>query len=498
MFNYFKRFLVFFLFLFLLQPMYGMQKNNNENVFPKNTLLKAIGIISNVIQAPFAYLYKKLHTATSQEKKIIENFKKYSPIADEAHNKCAHEEAVKFAPLMTIFPYIYMQQKQQNQNEKDATTNNSNNANSIDLYQISLNKYKEQRLLTEKFHNALENARESNFSDKTCNALNSCLEQNIDVNAKDHRGRISLHNMLEILYVNPKKFDEQLFGKLLGNGADANAKDKEGVSPLWVALWTEKKARENKKATSVHKAVLNLLVDSGADVNEKSAGKAPLLWVIDSKNIELIRKFSAAGANLSDINDLGEDAIVVMLKATQNQPLRSKLLGVSTLIVYPKFNETEDARFKEFLLVLQKRGIPPEMSCLLLSYWPECHFSDTQIRGLLGKNFENFSVINQTKNRVKQVNEILQDPEHQNVCAALVPQSINHNEGNELLRSLVLNNDRLNKDFNEFIKNPNPVSSTNLASEVYNNLLLQKKACKSCQKTSKPQNSKFKSLIAEN
>ena len=134
-----------------------------------------------------------------------------------------------------------------------------------------------------------------------------------NVNAKDVGGRTPL---LSAIRNGHKEVAELLVIK----GADVNAKDDDGLSPLWSALKVGKKE------------IAKLLITKGANVNEKDElGETPLDWVIRTRQKEiadlLIKHSGKTGEELKLADQLAQ------LLADQLDPLKDKLDKLSGLIL---------------------------------------------------------------------------------------------------------------------------------------------------------------------
>ena len=87
---------------------------------------------------------------------------------------------------------------------------------------------------------------------------------------------------------------------LIENGADIEAKDKKGYTPLFIAV-------ENQKPD-----IVKLLIEKGANVKIKTKFLVTLLIIASKKgNIDIIKMLVQAGADLNDIDKNNETALSV-------------------------------------------------------------------------------------------------------------------------------------------------------------------------------------------
>ena len=101
------------------------------------------------------------------------------------------------------------------------------------------------------------------------------IENGADVNAKDNSGNTPLHAASYIKYV-----DFSLYELLIQHGADVNAKNNSGDTPLHLVL---------RKSTDHNKSIDRFLIEHGADFNIKNNnGETPLDIAIKSYNQEII------------------------------------------------------------------------------------------------------------------------------------------------------------------------------------------------------------------
>ena len=108
-----------------------------------------------------------------------------------------------------------------------------------------------------------------------------------DVNAKNDKGWTPL---LGSTYHNNSEISQLL----IMNGADVNAKDNDGQTPLRIAI-------QNKNTE-----IIELLIKNGADVNPKiNNGNTPLLWSISKNNTEISKLMMDKGADVNATDAAG-------------------------------------------------------------------------------------------------------------------------------------------------------------------------------------------------
>ena len=115
--------------------------------------------------------------------------------------------------------------------------------------------------------------------------LQYLVDQGADVNAKDNMGRTPLHDKAAY------DADFDMMKCLVENGADVNAKTDKNATPLHFAA-------DNGYHSSIH--FLGLLIENGADVNVKTSdGRIPLDVAFTEEKKEILR--NAGGKRAAEL-----------------------------------------------------------------------------------------------------------------------------------------------------------------------------------------------------
>jgi ankyrin repeat protein len=131
------------------------------------------------------------------------------------------------------------------------------------------------------------------------------VDAGADVNAKNRRGSTPLHWAID---------DEAKVRLLLSRGASVNAKQVEGRTPLYQAA-----------SLGNGFAIVRLLLNQGADSNlAMSNGRTPLMAAAARGDVEVMRALMDAKASVDTRNGAGETALI--LAATDGNPEAVRLL----------------------------------------------------------------------------------------------------------------------------------------------------------------------------
>jgi len=143
------------------------------------------------------------------------------------------------------------------------------------------------------------------------------ISQGADVNAKDEQGSVPL-----VFAV--KEGRKEIVELLLAHGADVNVKDRWGRTPLDYAR--QKKNEEiirllSTKVTSLYQAMqlgdvakVKVFLEQGADVNAKNEnGQTPLLLAAQNNDVNTAKLLISAGADVNIKNNAGQTSIDIAL-----------------------------------------------------------------------------------------------------------------------------------------------------------------------------------------
>jgi ankyrin repeat protein len=110
--------------------------------------------------------------------------------------------------------------------------------------------------------------------------------------------------------------------KLLARGADANARDEDGLQPLHLP------------AILRRAALVRLLLDHGADVNGKASegGGTPLMFAAAYGLLPSVRMLLAAGASVDQEDDIGRTALAEAVEGITAQDIKPKPEVIRTLL----------------------------------------------------------------------------------------------------------------------------------------------------------------------
>lgn len=168
---------------------------------------------------------------------------------------------------------------------------------------------------------------------------------------------------------------------LLQKGADVNAQDRIGDTPLMKVLKQER----------INKSVISILLDYGADVHARDAeGYTPLMLAVKNhKSPEIVEKLVSSGSNISSRNINGDTAIILAVKeaydpriitilAKAGAELDSKITdGSGSTLLFATIYENKKEILKSLLRngadpnVRDNEGLSPLMAAAALSDDPE-------------------------------------------------------------------------------------------------------------------------------
>ena len=129
--------------------------------------------------------------------------------------------------------------------------------------------------------------------------IDALLARNFDINIKDKNNNTPLH-IAALKSINITKY-------LLDKGADVNAVNNHGLTPLFIAVYDNNKfatakeiLKDDNTLLQEHMKLIRLLISKGADINHKSNyGKTVLHFATQEKNTALVKFLVDNGANIN-------------------------------------------------------------------------------------------------------------------------------------------------------------------------------------------------------
>lgn len=153
--------------------------------------------------------------------------------------------------------------------------------------------------------------------------------------------------------------DIEVSRQLIENGADVNALNELGVMPLnagtmkvnriFGAVYffgsghqTEKQKQRIKRnvnhAVAKNNAIVKLLLEKGADINQLSRTGTPLMFAASNPlNLEVVKLLLAAGADVNKIDENGETAL---FKALDDKTIETLIAAGADVNIKNKNNQT--------------------------------------------------------------------------------------------------------------------------------------------------------------
>ena len=169
----------------------------------------------------------------------------------------------------------------------------------------------------------------NNSNSRTIKRIKTLIENGVDVNMKDGRGN-------SILFEACKYNDMDLIKMLVENGADVNIRTNKGYTPLGYVCYNKSDNIELAKFLVEHgalikeyhlldavknnnKNIIKYLIENGANVNAKDAdGNTPLLLVCNpsmgfSVDFDLVKYLVENGADVNARNNEGDTPLLLLM-----------------------------------------------------------------------------------------------------------------------------------------------------------------------------------------
>jgi ankyrin repeat protein/mono/diheme cytochrome c family protein len=151
--------------------------------------------------------------------------------------------------------------------------------------------------------------------------LQLLIDKGADVNAKNRRGSTPLHWAIH---------DEAKVRLLISKGANVNAKQAQGRAPLYLAAMLGNGVQ-----------TMRLLLTSGADPNMASAnGQTPLMMAAQRGNVEVIQLLIEKGADVNSKDGAGETALMFACSSGNARAAQMLIDQGADVKVRSKRNET--------------------------------------------------------------------------------------------------------------------------------------------------------------
>ena len=136
---------------------------------------------------------------------------------------------------------------------------------------------------------------------RTVEQLEKILKKGADINAKDIKGRTPLMNAVPCNTPSVVRF-------LVEAGSNVNAASETGMTPLMLIAGGARKKHTRKDDEIMD--IVKLLLDAGADINAKdSKGRLALMFALENENALVVKALLAAGAKQPDRESGGTRAI---------------------------------------------------------------------------------------------------------------------------------------------------------------------------------------------
>lgn len=316
------------------------------------------------------------------------------------------------------------------------------------------------------------------------------LEHGADANACDNFGKTPIYALLSIASISKMRepgIDQAIFENLLNHRADPNAKPSENLkSPLALA------------ASYGYSSLVESLIKFGADVNRKDYYGTPLAYALKGSDSETIKKFCVAGASLINITKDGDSAFhkaiachlrkedIHMLiahasKSIDNQEdeqIKEKIRGI--FLTFERLNNPKFDKSCEFPDP-KLPWLPKEIQFHILFQLPsKYHFSVNKwlYKKLLPKNDYKYHYLpklrEQVDKQITTISEILQIKNNQNQTALDILNIQNNQHYKNQIQPL-FNGIQLQKDLEIFHATPSEnikiIPTDNLALQMHQDLI---------------------------
>jgi serine/threonine-protein phosphatase 6 regulatory ankyrin repeat subunit A len=162
------------------------------------------------------------------------------------------------------------------------------------------------------------------------------LQHGAGINAKDEYGKTILHTY---------SFAHNIKGieYLLSHGADISAKDNEGKSPLHYAASSpyntffdikKEMSRGETNDWTTSEETIRLLLDAGADVNARdNKGQTPLHYASDNTNVNVVKYLLKRGSSVKIRDNKGDTPFLTMFTTLRDAHAEKEVLTIENLLL---------------------------------------------------------------------------------------------------------------------------------------------------------------------
>lgn len=279
------------------------------------------------------------------------------------------------------------------------------------------------------------------------------------------------------------EFDIKLMELLIKNGANVNARDKDGNTPIIIAI-----IQSNKEAIDY---LLNQNISVNTHKSKNRLGYKPLDLCIKSiitsiDNFNNDTNSNAISSLIKEINKELEVITKVNHVMRYNDITIKMLLYLINHIFYSKLNnysnykdkELHDMFFKDITTQIENIPLLNNVDNLFVNYHDTIKMSlDDELENIRNKNINhinNLEINTNLDDEYSKTTNLLRKKEIDDTKSKLDLSGLKYSEKSDKLRSLNKDNNDLNKQIIDKLKNINTyLKVTNYPLDIYNNISLE-------------------------